>query len=132
VCSYLRGILAIITLLSDLMHGMQTYDASEIDALVEKYDKLNWRIISKPGGATVKPDEYYTIYGYPPPPPAPGHKGGNDYTIACRQTMAILNMHIDSPQYTTPEQIPKDLNRIYKAQYNQISISWTAQSGRKP
>jgi len=42
---------------------MQTYDVGEFEALVEKYDKLNWRIISKPGGATVKPDEYYTIYG---------------------------------------------------------------------
>lgn len=30
---------------------------------MEKYEKLNWRIISKPGGATVKPDEFYTLYG---------------------------------------------------------------------
>lgn len=41
----------------------QSYDASEFDALVAKYEKLNWRIISKPGGATVKPDEFYPLYG---------------------------------------------------------------------
>lgn len=42
---------------------LQKYDAGEFDALVEKYEKLNWRIISKPGGATVKPDEFYNLYG---------------------------------------------------------------------
>lgn len=82
---------------------VQSYDAGEFEALLEKYDKLNWRIVrsvqsavrqrggprrqtwrpppplreacpatsiglpfapcSKPGGATVKPDEYYTLYG---------------------------------------------------------------------
>jgi hypothetical protein len=41
----------------------QVYDAIEFPALVEKYATLNWRIISKPGGATVKPDEFYTLYG---------------------------------------------------------------------
>ena len=41
----------------------QSYDAAEFPALVEKYDKLAWRILSKPGGATMKPDEYYTLYG---------------------------------------------------------------------
>lgn len=41
----------------------QVYDAAEFEALTSKYDKLNWRIISKPGGATVKPDEYYPLYG---------------------------------------------------------------------
>ena len=30
---------------------------------MEKYEKLNWRIISKPGGATVKPDDFYVLYG---------------------------------------------------------------------
>lgn len=39
------------------------YDAAEFDALSEKYEKLNWRIVSKPGGATVKPDEFYPLYG---------------------------------------------------------------------
>ncbi|KAL6784140.1 hypothetical protein ACKKBG_A04950 [Auxenochlorella protothecoides x Auxenochlorella symbiontica] len=45
-------------------HAKESYDASEFGSLVEKYEKLNWRIISKPGGATVKPDEFYTLYGY--------------------------------------------------------------------
>ena len=50
-------------LLSSVCVLLQKYDAGEFGALVEKYEKLNWRIISKPGGATVKPDEYYTLYG---------------------------------------------------------------------
>jgi hypothetical protein len=41
----------------------QSYDIAEFPALVEKYETLNWRIISKPGGATVKPDEFYLLYG---------------------------------------------------------------------
>lgn len=44
--------------------NLQSYDASEFTMLVEKYEKLSWRIISKPGGATVKPDEFYILYGY--------------------------------------------------------------------
>lgn len=43
---------------------LQTYDAREGEVLAMKYDKLNWRIISKPGGATVRPDEFYNLYGY--------------------------------------------------------------------
>jgi len=39
-------------------------DAAEYPDLVAKYAKLNWRIISKPGGATVKPDHFYQLYGY--------------------------------------------------------------------
>lgn len=42
---------------------LQSYDAGEYDVLVAKYEKLNWRIISKPGGATVKPDDFYVLYG---------------------------------------------------------------------
>jgi len=42
---------------------LQTYDATEFDKLAAKYEKLNWRMISKPGGATVKPDDFYTLYG---------------------------------------------------------------------
>ena len=45
---------------------LQVYDISEFETLTGKYEKLNWRIISKPGGATVKPDEYYTLYGCGP------------------------------------------------------------------
>lgn len=43
--------------------AVQSYDATEGEALGGKYEKLNWRIISKPGGATVKPDEFYSLYG---------------------------------------------------------------------
>ena len=41
----------------------QSYEAKEFEALAAKYEKLNWRIISKPGGATVKPDDFYLLYG---------------------------------------------------------------------
>lgn len=43
---------------------VQSYDESEFPALAEAYEKLNWRIISKPGGATVKPPEFYILYSY--------------------------------------------------------------------
>ena len=42
---------------------MQSYSAVEFDALAEKYASLNWRLVSKPGGATVKPDDFYVLYG---------------------------------------------------------------------
>ena len=45
------------------MFALQSYDAAEGPTLAQKYEKLNWRIISKPGGATVKPDDFYTLYG---------------------------------------------------------------------
>ena len=41
-----------------------SYDKAEFDTLAGKYDSLNWRIISKPGGATVKPPEYYVLYAH--------------------------------------------------------------------
>lgn len=44
-------------------HVKASYDAGEFESLVSKYDKLNWRMISKPGGATVKPDDFYRLYG---------------------------------------------------------------------
>lgn len=47
-----------------IQFDLQSYDAGEFDALAEKYEKLNWRIISKPGGATVKPPEFYSLYAY--------------------------------------------------------------------
>lgn len=40
-------------------HAKESYDAAEFDDLVEKYEGLKWRMISKPGGATVKPDDFY-------------------------------------------------------------------------
>lgn len=46
------------------LNYLQSYDAKEFEKLTEKYEKLNWRIISKPGGATVKPDDFYMLYGY--------------------------------------------------------------------
>ena len=36
---------------------------AEFAALAAKYEALNWRMISKPGGATVKPDDFYNLYG---------------------------------------------------------------------
>ena len=39
------------------------YDSAEFPDLVTKYEKLNWRIVSKPGGATMKPDHFYQLYG---------------------------------------------------------------------
>lgn len=41
-----------------------SYDKGEFTALANKYESLNWRIISKPGGATVKPPEYYVLYAH--------------------------------------------------------------------
>ena len=40
----------------------QSYDASDFDSLAAAYEGLAWRAVSKPGGATVKPDEFYTLY----------------------------------------------------------------------
>lgn len=45
-------------------HAKGSYDIAEFETLAPKYEKLNWRIISKPGGATVKPDEFYSLYGF--------------------------------------------------------------------
>jgi len=49
----------------------QSYSAAEFDALSEKYAALNWRIVSKPGGATVKPDELHLVRARCPPPSSP-------------------------------------------------------------
>jgi hypothetical protein len=40
-------------------HARANYDAAEFDVLKDKYEQLKWRMISKPGGATVKPDDFY-------------------------------------------------------------------------
>jgi hypothetical protein len=40
-------------------HVKSSYDAAEFEALVKQYEGLKWRMISKPGGATVKPDDFY-------------------------------------------------------------------------
>ena len=45
------------------LYLLQSYDKAEFEALTAKYEKLNWRMISKPGGATVKPDDFYQLYG---------------------------------------------------------------------
>ena len=39
------------------------YDVSQFDSLAERYEKLNWRMVSKPGGATVRPDDFYRCAG---------------------------------------------------------------------
>jgi len=40
-------------------HAKSSYDAAEFETLVKQYEGLKWRMISKPGGATVKPDDFY-------------------------------------------------------------------------
>lgn len=40
-------------------HAKSSYDAAEFASLVKGYEALKWRMISKPGGATVKPDDFY-------------------------------------------------------------------------
>jgi len=45
-----------------LLQQTQSYDPAEFEALAAAYEGLAWRVVSKPGGATVKPDEFYTLY----------------------------------------------------------------------
>lgn len=40
-------------------HTKSSYDVSEFETLTGKYEGLKWRMISKPGGAIVKPDDFY-------------------------------------------------------------------------
>ena len=40
-------------------HAKAKYDAADFESLKAKYEQLKWRMISKPGGATVKPDDFY-------------------------------------------------------------------------
>ncbi|KAG2452657.1 hypothetical protein HYH02_002890 [Chlamydomonas schloesseri] len=44
-------------------HAKSEYSAADFEALTGQYEKLNWRMVSKPGGATVKPDDFYRLYG---------------------------------------------------------------------
>ena len=39
-------------------HTKASYDAAEFAGLCTRYDSLKWRLIQKPGGAAVRPDEY--------------------------------------------------------------------------
>ncbi|GLC39327.1 hypothetical protein PLESTB_000897000 [Pleodorina starrii] len=43
-------------------HAKSEYSADEFERLTGHYEKLNWRMVSKPGGATVKPDDFYRLY----------------------------------------------------------------------
>lgn len=43
-------------------HAKAEYSAEEFEELSQKYEKLNWRMISRPGGATTKPDDFYRLY----------------------------------------------------------------------
>jgi hypothetical protein len=40
-------------------HAKSSYDANEFESLAQQYEGLKWRMISKPGGAAVKPEEFY-------------------------------------------------------------------------
>jgi hypothetical protein len=44
-------------------HMKTSYDAVEFDTLADVFEGLKWRMISKPGGATVKPDDFYRCGG---------------------------------------------------------------------
>lgn len=37
-------------------------DVTQYDALVAAYETLKWRIIPRPGGATLKPEDYYPLW----------------------------------------------------------------------
>eukprot|EP00775_Hariotina_reticulata_P002802 gene2802-3095_t len=45
-------------------HAKSSYDANEFESLAQQYEGLKWRMISKPGGAAVKPDEFYKLHGF--------------------------------------------------------------------
>ena len=34
----------------------------EVWGIVRRYEKLNWRMVARAGGATVKPDDFYRLY----------------------------------------------------------------------
>jgi acyl-CoA-binding protein len=38
-------------------------DVSEYDALVAEWEGKKWRMLPKPGGAVVKPDDWYALHG---------------------------------------------------------------------
>lgn len=38
-------------------------DVTQFPTLSQSYESLNWRLESKPGGATIKPKAYYQLYG---------------------------------------------------------------------
>ncbi|KXZ49882.1 hypothetical protein GPECTOR_19g333 [Gonium pectorale] len=43
-------------------HAKAEYSVDDFERLAGQYEKLNWRMVSKPGGATVKPDDFYRLY----------------------------------------------------------------------
>ncbi|GIL53405.1 hypothetical protein Vafri_9027 [Volvox africanus] len=43
-------------------HAKAEYSVEDFSRLTAHYEKLNWRMVSKPGGATVKPDDFYRLY----------------------------------------------------------------------
>ncbi|KAG2494601.1 hypothetical protein HYH03_007366 [Edaphochlamys debaryana] len=43
-------------------HARSEYSVDDFERLTVQYEKLNWRMVSKPGGATVKPDDFYRLY----------------------------------------------------------------------
>lgn len=65
-------------------HAKSVYDAAEFESLVKDYEALKWRMISKPGGATVKPDDFYrycACCGVPP------HSGRYSALLGCWTTL---------------------------------------------
>ncbi|KAF5836139.1 hypothetical protein DUNSADRAFT_6342 [Dunaliella salina] len=44
-------------------HAKAEYNTAEFDELVKKFEQLSWRMVSRPGGAVAKPDDFYRLYG---------------------------------------------------------------------
>ncbi|KAG1680380.1 hypothetical protein FOA52_015471 [Chlamydomonas sp. UWO 241] len=43
-------------------HAKDEYSVAEFDDLSAKYQSLNWRMVARAGGATVRPDDFYRLY----------------------------------------------------------------------
>eukprot|EP00959_Pyramimonas_sp_CCMP1952_P336490 7045782-Pyramimonas_sp.AAC.1 len=73
-------------------------DVSQYEDLVSKYKGLKWRIISRPGGATMKPTDYYRLEGKTSTLPwSDGVTGQRFYTTCTSLHVMKLNEDSDIP-----------------------------------